>query len=731
MRRIFKELLGLLIGFSMISGGVSFVYAQETGTEEFTLEEITVTAQKREENQQKVAIAMEVITGEDLKDLGKTDLVQILSTISNATIQKAQDGLRVSIRGMADNTDAGSNQVSAAPTVAVNIDGVTSNRKDTGSGLYDLERVEVLYGPQSTLYATNSPGGIVNVVTAAPKLDKFEVAGTLEIGDYSLLHTEGVVNVPINETIGLRASFSTNKRDGYLSNGGDNEDTKSARLKGLFQPNDNLSIQVTAEYSKDGGSGFSGGVNPFIDESDVDDPWTGIEVGSLGYNDQKKQKYNANIQLNTRFATFTLVPSYTKSEGEREMIEATPMGTEQKTFWQDTYEKGAEMRIASSQDFFFKWLVGYIYYDSHDGNNDVSLAYQTTGVGSYRLRDIDEKITALYGNLTYPVTDQLRLNVGIRKGTDEFVQHGVQNTLQSDGSYLPVVRDQIMDSPSKPDWKFGLEYDLEENTMLYGSYATSYRVQSKYRSLAKPEELKSYSVGSKSRFMGNRLQLNTAAYYYDYLNFLARNMASVWVADLDGDLQMDMNETEDDSGAAGQGDGRMYGFDIQASAIITNNDKLDLAISYEKSEWTDLFFNFEHETQKAVVDGALVDVLVEDVSYNGKTMVFTPPWSITAAYSHNFLLGNGGSIKANLDVSFKSGYRLTWKEAEYPYNYQESHHIENLSAIYTHSNGMWTLTGYVKNLSNYAVKTMYRSDRGGFMSIGTPRTYGAVMSVKF
>lgn len=722
---VFITLLGIAFG------DVQWAHSQEGVSEEFTLEEITVTAQKREENQQKVPIAMEVITGEDLKDLGKTDLVQILSTISNATIQKAQDGLRVSIRGMADNTDAGSNQVSAAPTVAVNIDGVTSNRKDTGSGLYDLERVEVLYGPQSTLYATNSPGGIVNIVTASPKLDRFEVSGTLEVGTFSLLHTEGMVNVPIKDNLGLRASFSTNKHDGYLSNGGDNEDTKSARLKGLLQPNDSLSFQVTAEYSKDGGSGFSGGVEPFIDESDTDDPWTGIEVGTLGYNDQKRQKYSANIQWDTEYATFSLTPSYTKSDGEREMIEATPMGTEQKTFWQDTHEKGAELRIASAQDFFFKWLVGYIYYDSHDGNNDVSLEYQTTGVGSYRLRDIDEKITALYANVTYPVNDQFRLTGGIRKGTDEFVQHGVQNTLQSDGSYEPVVKDQIMNSPTKPDWKFGFEYDLEENTMLYGSYATSYRVQSKYRSLAEPEELKAYSIGSKSRFMGNRLQINTSAYYYDYLNFLARNMMSVWVADLDADLEMDMNETEDDSGAAGQGDGRMYGVDIQVSTIITNNDKLDLAVSYEKSEWTDLFFDYEHDTQKAVVNGVVVDVEVEDVSYNGKTMVFTPPWSITAVYSHNFMLVNGSSIKANLDISFKSGYRLTWKEDEYPYNYQESHHIENLSGIYTHSNGMWTFTGYVKNLTDYAVKTMYRSDRGGFMSIGAPRTYGGILAVKF
>jgi iron complex outermembrane receptor protein len=288
-----------------------------------------------------------------------------------------------------------------------------------------------------------------------------------------------------------------------------------------------------------------------------------------------------------------------------------------------------------------------------------------------------------------------------------------------------------MDAPTKPDWKFGFEYDLGDNTMLYGSYSTSYRVQSKYRSLAEPEELTAYQAGSKSRFMNNRLQFNTAAYYYDYVNFLARNMKSVWIVDSDDDFEMDMNETEDDSGAAAQGDGRMYGIDVQVSAILTDNDRLDLAVSWEESEWTDLTFVYDHDKELTVVDGEYVMVDIEDECYNGKTMVFTPPVSVTAVYSHSFLLPNGGDLKANLDMSYKSGYRLTWKEAEYPYNKQEAHYIGNVSAVYTHPSGMWTITGYVKNLTDYAVKTMYRSDRGGFMSIGAPRTYGGILSVKF
>lgn len=737
IKNLFLKNFASLLGLIFIFSNVQSVRAQDTGDYEFTLEEITVTAQKREENQQKIAAAMEVISGEDLKEIGKTDLVEILSTLSNATIQKAQDGIRVTLRGVYDNSDAGSGQSMAAPSVAVNIDGVTSNRKDTGSGLFDVERVEVLYGPQSTLYATNSPGGIVNIVTASPKLDMFEGSATLEVGNYGLLHTEGAVNVPISEQIAFRAAFTTQKNDGYLSNGGDNKNTKSARLKGLYQPNENLSFQLTAEYSKDKGSGYSGGVEPFIDDSDVDDPWTATSLMTgVEDNDQEKKKISANIDLDTKYAVFSLVPAYTKGEGNRTMVEVGgPNLTEEvKYLYQDTEEKSVEFRVASPADFSFSWIVGYIYYYSDDSNWNKSLDYIQTGVGSYMDKHIEETITAIYGNITYPVREDLRLSAGIRKGTDSFDQIGTQSSLQTDGTYAVATKVQEMDAPTEPDWKFGVEYDLDENTMLYTNYSTSYRVQSKYRSLADPQKMKAYSAGSKSRFFNNQLQLNTSAYYYDYSNYLCRRQVDVWVADTDGDWLEDTDETEDDSGAAGQGDGRMYGVDVSASAIITSNDKLDLSLSWEKSEWTDMYFDYEHETElQEVDDGASppITVAVEDEDFTGKEMVLTPAWSINLAYSHNFMLSNGGAIKAAIDSNFQTSCRITWKQEEYPYNYQEAHHIENASVTYTHSNGMWTLTGYVKNIFEYPVKAMYRSDNGGFMSLDAPRTYGAILNIRF
>jgi iron complex outermembrane receptor protein len=271
MKRLF--FLSAVIGFGLVLWATPQVYAQEVDA--FMLEEITVTAQKREESQQKVAITMDTVSGEDIRQTGGNDLEDIISNLSGVYINKAGDGMRVSIRGMSDDvspTGTLQNMSNSTPSVAVNTDGVFSSRRASGSALYDLERVEVLYGPQSTLYASNSPGGIVNIVTADPKLDLYQASGTVEYGSYEMLHTEGSLNVPVSGSVAMRAAFNTSVRDGYMENGSDDEDTKSGRLKLLYQPADALSMVLTGEVTKSGGSGYSG-IDMFIDEGDLDDPW--------------------------------------------------------------------------------------------------------------------------------------------------------------------------------------------------------------------------------------------------------------------------------------------------------------------------------------------------------------------------------------------------------------------------------------------------------------------------
>jgi iron complex outermembrane recepter protein len=762
-RQSYFVLFALIIGLIFTLSGVSELFAQETKAEEFTLEEITVTAAKRTENQQKVAIAMETISSDQIKETGMNNLDQILNNISNVIINKAQDGLRVTIRGLSDTGSAQHGMAVTMPTVAVNVDGVYSNRKDTGSGLFDVERVEVLYGPQSTLYASNSPGGIVNVVSANPKLDKYEVSGLLEYGNYNLLHTEGSMNAPISEKVALRAAFTTSVRDGYLSNGGDNEDSKSARVRFLYQPIDKLSFVLTGEVDKYS-TQRSGGVNSFYDGyyqtgAKVTDYWYTTDI-LPGPTTNTSKQLTGRMDWDMGFATMSLLPSYNKRDGS--MQERMAMGTDitLNKGTTNSKEKSVELRMASSSDFFFKWIAGFNYYNAKNiqnslgfdggGNPKLSvLAATGASIQEYRNMDSDETAKAIFANITYPITDTFRATAGYRYSWDDVLMHnnetrGIRGG--PDTGKLEAIAETFNDPYADPDYKVGLEYDLASNSMIYADFSTSYRVQamggggpgttSSQKKV--PEKLKAYSMGAKNRFLDNKLQVNVSGYYYDYTGFKAGDMQTGFFGNINDPSTFTNAYTQNDPNSSQTGDGRMYGLDVQSNWIISGDDMLNLSVSYLKSEWTNLVFDYYYDYLiTGVMPGqswGLTNIVpATTVSYNGKPMTMSPPWTISATYSHNFNLPNGAFIKAQLEERYKTGYRMSWKDADYPWNYQEKSHITNLSATYTNADGKWTLSAYVRNLEDYAEKRMYMTPGGGqgITTLGNPRTYGGVLSVKF
>jgi iron complex outermembrane receptor protein len=557
----------------------------------------------------------------------------------------------------------------------------------------------------------------VNVVTASPKLETYEASGSLEYGNYELLHTEGMVNVPVGDKFALRAAFSTTVHDGYLSNGAEGEDEKAARLKGLYQARETLSFEVTGEISKSGGTGFGGGVVPFIDESDTSDPWEGNDNGSLGSNDQTKKSLKGSMEVDLPLGSLSLIPAYSKGDGEWDMTMTDMSGDayDQHAF-QESEEKSVELRMSSSPDFFFKWIAGVTYYESSDSNRRVSADFQETGEGYWSRRTMEEEASAFFGNLTYPVMDTLRFTLGYRYSNDELISVNEEWTMnppngQSWTEYGMWRTENLTENDGRSDYKVGFEYDLAENSMLYGDYSTSYRVQGGQSGGEWPcEELIAYTLGAKNRFMDNKLQVNIGAYYYDYQNFFARQMLMFQAKN--GDMVMEPNASQ-------YGDGRMLGFDLQTSLIITPKDRVNLSVSYIDSEWTDLYFDYYYDDE------------YEDTSYNGKPMKNTPPWTVNASYDRRFNLPNGGDLSGRVDLKYQTGYRLTWMDGDYPYNWQETHFMGDISAVYTSPDGQWTLSGYVKNITDYAEKRMYNSAGDASLSIGNPRTYGAIFTVKY
>jgi iron complex outermembrane recepter protein len=734
-----------------------------------------------------VSIAMEVISADEIKGLGMTNIDDILSDVSNTVIEKARDGYRVAIRGITDSSTPFHGMSTAQPAVAINTDGVYSNRKDTVAGLFDIERVEVLYGPQSTMYSSNSPGGIVNVVTAQPKLDRFSASGLIEVGNFKVLHGEAAVNVPLSERIALRSSVFYSKRgESYVTNATDREDTRSARLRMLFQANDKLSFILTGEYSQDKSSVAMGVLpfdyqdghwytgNPLTKDGEVTNPWTGEVAETHPESDQKIKNIKAQINWDTDYFSLSMTPSYSMRDGEAiEIFPAGAAGSSGDTYDQfykdmETKEKAMETRVTSPSDFFMKWMLGVNIYRGTDYQSRYSNSYVTTGNGDWSDMFNETNTKAIYGNVTYPLIDVFRLTAGYRHSWDETTR-----TEKGRRPFTTEDQEPVTDTQKRnnPDYKFGFEYDLGKNSMLYGDYATSYRVNQMrvdptnlsgvYADYDPPENagvsfsdddeiLKAYTLGAKNRFFDNKLQLNIAAYYYDYKNYQARgNERRIWL-DINGNGVQEgssgpggpppgspgggssYTEFFNEPYANGTGNGRMIGFDLSSTMIITQNDMVNLSVSYQDSEWTKLWMVYYYDyTNEFDENGNVVLVYHPEDNFKGKPMMNTPPWTVSLSYDHSFNLWNGAVLKATLSTKYRTAYRLSWKDSDYPLNYQESYHIDEFQAIYSSPGGGWTLSAYVKNIWDYAEKRMYMSGMGGMMSIGNPRTYGSVLSVKF
>ncbi|MBN1625085.1 MAG: TonB-dependent receptor plug domain-containing protein [Deltaproteobacteria bacterium] len=763
-----KVLLTLTIGFYFIFGDIPSVFAQEeSSTDEFTLEEITVTAQKREENQQKVPIAMEVITGEELASLGKDNVDEILKDVANVFINTAADGMRISLRGIADDSNAMDDQHVGGSTVAVNVDGSFNNMSNAGQNLFDIERVEVLFGPQSTMYGSNSPGGIVNVVTAAPKTDRYSASGTLEVGSYELLNLQAVFNAPvIRDKVALRLAANTYKQGSYVDPDEDPNKTSSVRLRALWDIYDKLTFTLTGNWQKRSNGGMMGGsVVPFVDQDNVDDPWTPDTsdeadpiLGAPNKNraDQITKGASANIDWDIFLGTISAVPSYSKSTSEgrqsRTQNETTSYWNEERSFTQ----KGGELRMVNAEDFeLFQWIFGGTLYKSEQYMFKDYDAATTTD----ETRITTQNKKALYANITYPTwfSDSLRLTFGYRQSWDE------NNSLKVGGFMAGTSGNP--ESYSKPDFKYGFEYDLAENLMLYGSYSSSYRsadamsMPDASGNFPDPEELDAYTLGAKSRWFGNKLQVNASAYYYDYANKLCtgfKEALGVTEYDLGGDYMgvyeggrgyqaqatpdglyptpdiYDLDEDGDttepvafdlhDANSQGTGAFKSLGMDLQTSWIITSKDRLNFSIAYLSAEWIDLHFHYQWY------------MYWPDEDYKGVTPTNSPKFSMTASYEHNFMLGSYGTLTPRLDMQRKTSYSMVWNPADKDpegYGHQKPYYLWDASATFSHSAGKWSVNTYVKNITNYAVKRSYMGMMSFTMMIGDPRIYGATLSVKF
>jgi len=401
------------------------------------LEIIEVTAQRKVENMQKTGIAIDAVTGADIASMGLTqtaDLGKLFPSLSLSSGGGASTS--IFLRGVGNFT----NTSYTDPALAFSYDGIYIARSQATSGLFfDLERVEVLKGPQGTLYGRNATGGAINVLPTAPILDDNSGYLTVNLGNYGSQKLEGAYNFAVGDASALRLSASLNAHDAYNDDGTSDEDNQAFRVQFYSELSDNLTLKIGADYANVAGVGVGAS---FIGEYHYPDNYSFAESGlSLDsglttdaaqayhttllngpafnfyqafdkelYQDNQFYGINAEINLTTETGVLTVIPAYRK--GFVDSIHSVPGFIA----WNDEeYEQTSlEVRFAGDINENIDYLVGAYYFDEKVQGDD------SYNPGVLALQDFVVNTTsyATFGRITANLSDDLRITGGLRYTKD-------------------------------------------------------------------------------------------------------------------------------------------------------------------------------------------------------------------------------------------------------------------------------------------------------------------------
>jgi iron complex outermembrane receptor protein len=665
------------------------------------MEEIIVTAQKREESMQDVAISLAAFSGDQMRQLGLTNATDLVTQVPGLKVSGSGGGAinTFSIRGVTQNDFSASQE---AP-VAVYIDeGYISLNSITNFSLFDLERVEVLRGPQGTLFGRNATGGLVQYVTRAPSQEADGFLD-LQLGEDGRTRVEGAVGGGLGDTVSGRLSGIYNRNDGLMKNDiGPNtmrQDNYALRGQLLFEPTSDLKVLLKAQYANEDAArgGYAHQVaydgqfandptaTDFFGYQDADgDPFT-VSQDFKGYSKSKVTDLKAKVDWTLDRFTLTSLTNYqdiTDSYGEDADVSPNDIYN---------YEQANDVSQLS-QEFRLSWdteraqnIVG-VYYLNIDGQYDTTQtgdAFFGTGVGypagtAEVVNASQETETwALFGQSDIKLADQWTLTVGGRVNHDskDF------NYRSTDIYFLQGGDFSYKKSLSDTDWsgKLQVSYRPQADWMFYGGVSRGIKSGGFNLPLfpiaaeAFPydgETLLSYEIGMKSN-LTEHLRFNASAFYYDYSDYQAYSF--------DGFATFLFNANAKSKGAE---------FELQANPIRGLDIILGLALL--DAEVTDV-------PPTISATGKETPAISPEVSFNGLVRYSWPAF--------------GGSLSVQADYGWQADQNFNLIET--PVVHEDAYGVANARIGYDSEGGKWSVSVWVKNLTDEEYRT-YAFDTTAF-----------------
>jgi len=508
-----SSLLALALA-SVVGAASAPAYAQNT--------EIVVTARKAEENLQDVPVAITAFSGETFEEAGLTEFADIAQLTPNFDIRPngATGSLfaNLTIRGQS----AGFLTLNADQAVGININGAPITRGTSlFSNLFDIERIEVLKGPQGTLYGKNTTGGVVNVITKGPELDEIGGYGQFTYGSYDRTDAQLVANVPlVQDKLGIRLGAALTHRDGFgigAGTGRELADDNELFLRGslLFEPSDTFSIRVNADYHDvdESTSIFRSLRSAFLDlgfivipialKTPGDDFYVGNDFrAEAPFARSDEFNINATATVDLGGANLQSITSY-REQNSLTLVQSAPgtsitIGQNSDLFAQEIRLSGTA--LADRLD----WQVGGFY--STESGEDID------NVGGFQTTAAKNDGWSLFTQNSFAITDQLKVTLGLRY-TDE--SREVRDV-------SPVPRGILQNNANFDafSWLASVDFKPTDETLLYVSVSRGFRSgaidQDVLTTIVDPEFVLNYEAGLKADLFDNRLRFNSAVFYSDY-----------------------------------------------------------------------------------------------------------------------------------------------------------------------------------------------------------------------
>jgi iron complex outermembrane recepter protein len=708
-----------------------FLLPHLVAAEEPALGEIIVTAEKRQTDLQKTAAAISVVSGDTLANEQIHSILDVTGSLPNVNIGTVTGQADIAIRGIGFGTlnpgDEG--------RIAFYTDGIYVARPSNQLGsFFDIDHVEVLRGPQGTLYGRNATGGAFQLLTRNPTRD---LSGYFNVtaGNYGLIQTEGAISGPLSATLSGRISFQTVNRGGYGHNLFDgtpinNANMQAVRAKLLWEPSDNFESTLTGHYSheKDRNYGFLW-LGPAIPGIPLTFP-TLINSQNIRTNndfEDYRESYGADLNsvyhLSNSVQLKTLVGYEHSNYNVKEDGDGSTLYLIRSESAENSNETTAEVQLVGDVERMH-WIAGLYYFHEIDTPlNRTPLSGLPFGLpnilyqGDAIFATLKTNAGAGYGNFTYDFTDKLSATVGARYSVEEKKDLGDTQELDFvrlyTGTFLPTIPSPGFPvNQEKTFYSFTptatLDYKFTPQIYGYATYSRGYKSGGfNFGSLQhafNPEKITDYEIGLKTKFFNSLLTTNVAVFHYDYSNIQTQIVTltppSIIV---------------ENAGAS-----QVDGIEAEIVAVPTSGLRLDASIGLLNARYTE--FLTADPSRPAL--GTL--------NLDGNKLPYAPAYTLNTGVQYEWPVLQG-------TVTLRGEYLRVARAFFTPFN------LDTISqSAYGLGNAFLTLkaddhisaTVFVRNIGDTFVKSF---GFVGLANIGSPvegtvqppRTYGVTLGYKF